>query len=138
MVEKILEYYLLSPYMDCNDSTTGWQVFSDDDGAPEALIAEFWDEKDARHFCRFKSIPKNMQVYWDHFHDGVDPWQEPWMVVDASTKGYLEIWYPDRGSLEYSHNTIHIPEDVWEKYAMENFSSHIRPASTMPFWARFE
>lgn len=67
------------------------------------------------------------------FHDGTEEWQEPWAVIDATTDNLLTIWYPDRN--EQAHVTV--TDDTYYQYAMENFDSQVRPATTMPRWARW-
>lgn len=62
-----------------------------------------------------------------------EDWQEPWSVIDATTDNLLTIWYPDRNEQAY----IVVPDDTYYQYALENFDSRVRAASTMPRWARW-
>jgi len=54
-MEQVGDYWLCAPFDGCNGGTTGWQVYTDDDGAPCELIAEFAHESEARWYCAYRS-----------------------------------------------------------------------------------
>lgn len=62
-------------------------------------------------------------------------WQEPWAIIDDydgnTTRAMLCIWLPVSGEQEWRD----VPFKIWDEYTWPR-DSEVRPASTMPYWAR--